>query len=60
MAETDAKKTATKEAAKQGLYMVTPERQGAELAKEGKYAENQRSYYDRQYMKIHSTRSARR
>ena len=58
MPETEAKKTATKVAAKKGFYIVTPERKGAGPPKEGKYTESQRSYYARKYMQIHSAQSA--
>ena len=58
MAETGAKKSATKTAAKKGFYIVTPERKGAGPPREGKYTESQRSYYARKYMQIHSTRAA--
>lgn len=60
MAETVVKKTVTKAAAKKGFYIVTPERKGAGFAKEGEYTESQGSYFARQYMQIHSARSARR
>ena len=58
IAETAAKKTATKAAAKKGFYIVTPERKGAGPPKNTKYTESQRSYYARRYMQIHSARSA--
>ena len=58
MAETGTKKTATRAAVKKGFYIVTPERKGAGPPKEGIYTESQRSYYAREYMQIHSARSA--
>ena len=58
MAETGAKKTTTKAAAKKGFYIVTPERKGAGPPKKGTYTESQRSHYARKYMQIHSARSA--
>ena len=58
MAKNMTQKAAAKAAAEKGFYIVTPERKGAGPPKEGKYTESQRSYYARQYMQMHSARSA--
>ena len=60
MSEKGTKKPATKAAAKKGFYIVTPESEGAGLAKEGKYTESQRSSHARQCLQIHSAQSAKR
>ncbi len=52
----DSIKKATR-VAKTGLYIVEPERKGAGPPRKGKYTESQRSYYARNYMKIHSART---
>ena len=47
-----------KEAAKKGLYIVTPERKGAGPARYGKYMESHISFQARKHMQIHYAQSA--
>ena len=56
MENTKAKNATAEKAAKNGFYIVTPERKGAGPPKNDKYKEGQRSYYARRYMQIHSAR----
>ena len=58
IAETAAKKTATKAAVKKGFNIVTPERKVGGPPKESKYEESQRGYYARKYIQIHSNKSS--